>query len=535
MGTKRVRIPDFDVKLDESEIAVTQTRVFQRLSYIRQLGLAYLVYPGASHSRGAHSLQTLFEATKILEALEVEPDSEDAQNVRMAALLHDIGHIPFSHTLEDEHPILQRHDKVRYRKALDRLVLELPPAAIARVTAARPILNALAGEGPLDWRGDLIGNTLCADLLAYISADAKWTGIEKRPGVYRVYDYFRLEDDSDGVKRLCTRLTKGGLRTDIVSAIMDLLDMRYALTERVVYHHAKCVASAMLARAARLRHLGESDSLLDLGDESFLRLLGSEEGSLGGDSTEREAAARIVSHLLSRRLYKRIFKVSGSQCDEWDRAHEIGTAASKFCARWRDPEQVETALRKVELKHNLPLGSLALWCPDRDAGMKLVETLVTWETSDGNHHPVMLRSPEVRTTFPGVSRRVEGIEQQYKDLWAFWIAIDREYVDQSFVIQKSLESEFSIPCDPIFADTYLGRDSDLAPARVRSGQIQNAFEAIRPRVDIALAEQAAREGLTALKDKGVDPGSVLKAIEVTARESSDKAEEPAEKKKQRKL
>jgi len=62
--------------------------------------------------------------------------------------------------------------------------------------------------------------------------------VSKKPGHYRIYEYLRIED-----QRLCIQLTKGGLRTDVVSAIMDLLDMRYALTERVLFHHAKCVAS----------------------------------------------------------------------------------------------------------------------------------------------------------------------------------------------------------------------------------------------------------------------------------------------------
>ena len=56
MGDKRVRIPDVDVKLTAEEIAVTQTRQFQRLFYLKQLGLAYLVYPSATHTRGSHSI-----------------------------------------------------------------------------------------------------------------------------------------------------------------------------------------------------------------------------------------------------------------------------------------------------------------------------------------------------------------------------------------------------------------------------------------------------------------------------------------------
>ena len=535
MEYKRLRIPDVDVKLDPDEIAVTQTRLFQRLFYIRQLGLAYLVYPAASHTRGAHSLQTLLESTRILEALKVDAESEDARNVRMAALLHDIGHIPFSHTLEDENPILPKHDKVRYGKALERLIPNLPPKAARRVESAKPILDALAGNGPLDWRADLIGNTVCADLLAYISADAQWTGIEKRPGIYRVYDYFRLSPGANASKRLSINLTKGGLRTDIVSAIMDLLDMRYALTERVVYHHGKCVASAMLGRAARLRQLSDSDDFLDFGDERFLRTLEDRDSPLGGDTSAKEAAATIIGRLFSRRLYKRIFKVTGSQCDEWDRTHGVKGDSSQFCKIWRDPARVEEALRTVESKHELPLGSLALWCPDRRAGLKLAETLVTWETSDGEHEPVMLRSEQVGNTFPGVGRRVEGIEDQYKDLWSLWIAIDRAYIGNAFVIQRSLEAELQVSCDPIFEATYLGKDPELTEARERSSVIDTAFDELRVPVDHALAEQAAREGVKSLEQGGRDPTSVMKAIEDSARSNAATSEPSEPRPKQKKL
>lgn len=98
---KRVRVPDVDVRLNAAEIAVTQTWQFQRLFFLRQLGLAYLVYPAATHTRGLHSIQCLHEADRILSTQGLESADKSAKSaIRMAALLHDIGHAPFSHTLE---------------------------------------------------------------------------------------------------------------------------------------------------------------------------------------------------------------------------------------------------------------------------------------------------------------------------------------------------------------------------------------------------------------------------------------------------
>lgn len=266
---KRIRIPALDVSMSREEIEVLQTAHFQRLFALKQLGLAYMVYPYATHTRGAHSIRCLHEADRILSSrglLKAGLPDQDRQAVRMAALLHDIGHVPFSHTLEDENVVLPKHDRgKRLTTSLEMLRKEVSSAsARATIDLAEPVLTAISSGKNLDWRSDVVGNTICADLLAYIVDDAMWTGIEKRPGHYRVYEYFEIVKD-----RLSTRLTKGGLRTDIVSAIIDLLDMRYALTERVLFHHAKAVASGMLARAARLASVAEHNRLLKMGDDAF--------------------------------------------------------------------------------------------------------------------------------------------------------------------------------------------------------------------------------------------------------------------------
>src|SRR5215207_8706051 len=95
-----------NIRIDESARLLVDTEVFQRLRYIRQLGLAHLVYPGASHSRFEHALGAYHLARKELEILggrnELEHvPADDPRIVRAAALLHDIGHYPFSHALEE--------------------------------------------------------------------------------------------------------------------------------------------------------------------------------------------------------------------------------------------------------------------------------------------------------------------------------------------------------------------------------------------------------------------------------------------------
>ncbi len=489
MGEKRVRIPDVDVKLTAEEVALTQTRQFQRLFYLKQLGLAYLVYPSATHTRGSHSIQCLHEAEKILNALNPKPTPEEASAVRAAALLHDIGHIPFSHTIEDEHAILPKHDRPeRIKAALDLLKEEIDAKYQPLVDAAMPILNAISeAEGfEQDWRSDIVGNTVCADLLAYISTDAACTGIEKRPGYYRIYEYFVREGN-----HLCIRLTKGGLRTDIVSAIMDLLDMRYALTERVIFHHAKCVASAMLARAARLCKLEYSPDLLSMGDERFLDYL-----EKLADERQAAGARHLIHGLRSRRLYQRIFKVGKVSRDAWDEARSSGA----FCKKWRNGQNVENLLNSVEDAYKLPRGTLALWCPEGKAGMKLAKAQVVWESAEGLRGPRELRDQDVRLQFPGVAKRVETIENQYGDLWTFWIAIDRRYVNNAAGVIHMLQDYLGVGCDSVFSETYLRQIPGYAERSSMGRAIAKVWQGIEPQVEQILDNQAALDGVAHTDD-----------------------------------
>lgn len=96
-------------RVDAKALMLIETKEFQRLRRIKQLGFADYVYPGASHTRFAHSLgvyavaQTIIQELKDNNALESEDllDNEDIEDTLLAALLHDIGHGPFSHAFEN--------------------------------------------------------------------------------------------------------------------------------------------------------------------------------------------------------------------------------------------------------------------------------------------------------------------------------------------------------------------------------------------------------------------------------------------------
>lgn len=497
---KRFRIPNRDVKLTPEEVDVTSTLAFQRLFSMKQLGLAYLVYPCATHTRGGHSIECLDEATKMLDAVRppVEKWGDDYKAVRMAALLHDIGHLPFSHTLEDENEVIMtKHDKKeRLDELLEAIKAEVLPGTKAIVDMAKPILLGIADKDDTkrDWRSDLVGNTVCADLLAYITTDAAWTGIEKRPGYYRIYDYLvrRQKPGHGGVPkdRLCIELTKGGLRTDVVSAILDLLDMRYALYERVTFHHAKAVASAMLARSARLANVTLEPELLTLGDEGFLNWLDRRGASLA--SPAGDGSQRLLRALRSRRLYKRMFKIQREARVAWE--HNNGNKA--FCDKWRDSAHVESLLCDVEDQYSLPRGSLVLWCPEGKSGMKLVKANVTWEQAKQWHEPVELRSEDVAEQYPGVHKRVHTIEEQYKDLWTFWVAMDSQFAALAPGVMGALEERIGVGCDEAFRHSYAsGHLNDFEEAdRAFAAADQTWERELKPEVGPMIRQLAAKDG-----------------------------------------
>lgn len=128
MKRKNFRIPNRDVKIEGYELLFINTKCFQRLYSIKQLGIADRVYPFATHTRAAHCLDCLDMSQRFIDALKenielsisINKDEkgeflkrikDDTPLIRVAALLHDIMHIPYSHTLEDENGILEKGDK----------------------------------------------------------------------------------------------------------------------------------------------------------------------------------------------------------------------------------------------------------------------------------------------------------------------------------------------------------------------------------------------------------------------------------------
>jgi len=514
---KHVRVPNYFIGVKPHELLVMNTPTFQRLFEIKQLGLAYQVYPYATHTRGAHSLDCMYWAQMIVNALVnngflcEEKYRKEEEIIRFSALLHDIMHVPYGHALEDECGILPRHDKSeRIDIMLDRIDDEIPKveghAALAigvpekqdydkarrLLVEARKVLWTIALYDETDTEGrpilendrqyiaDIIGNTMCADLLAYIEKDVDYTGIEKKAGGYTIFNYMELAEDQMGRKRLAIRLTKGGLRPDIVSAIQSILEVRYALTEQVIYHHAKCAASAILGRLASLCDITESDELYEIGDEGLMQLLRRKIAGLPERLEDgrplREAAVNLLNNLRARRLHKRVFRVTNDERKEYDKTHDIGLAQ-----KYQRPEARAEIEELVERTFSLEPGSIILYCPSPKAALKEARVMVIYDKvreamSNESIKPlaVELRSDKLAEDYPSISERVSSIEKPYLSLWSLYGFLDPEKFGYAAGIKNLLQKKLGVHSDPLL-ELYLDEKKEycqskqIEEAQVRAG------------------------------------------------------------------
>ncbi len=174
-----------NIRLDPEALAVVDTPAVQRLRYVRQLGHAFLVYPGATHSRFEHALGAYHLARRALAQLEettgTRLDGGDALAVRLAALLHDIGHYPFSHALEEAG--LPHHEALAERHLAGGDLA----TRLAQIGApCETLLPLIQGRSRAPLAG-LVSGSLDVDKLDYLSRDAWMCGVP-----YGVIDVDRL-------------------------------------------------------------------------------------------------------------------------------------------------------------------------------------------------------------------------------------------------------------------------------------------------------------------------------------------------------
>lgn len=432
-----------DIKITTMEKNIIDTKACQRLRYLKQLGTSFLVYPCANHTRFEHALGTVFMSNKIIEIINnntyanVKVEPYDKLIIRLCALLHDLCNLPFGHTLEDEGKLFKSQWKdvqrlnmylgddtdigqaIRNNETLNELndlgYKEFDPQNVTKDLreTISAIENKTPEELPKPYMADIVGNTLCSDLLDYIRRDFYYTGLR---GDYddRFLSYLYIGKINKGKKekdRLILRLARpstGRIRKDVLSETLHLLRMRYALAEKVYFHHAKISSSAMLISAVNdaIQNDMQLDDIYQLGDEAFLaKMLNS-----GTD-----IAKLLIGKLMGRQLYKPVYGLKYSE-DGLD-ATEARKKKNLIENLWEKPENRWKIERDLETKNFVTPGSIVLYCPGGDMGSKAVRALVNIGNDEiGPLDEVLPHrvKEEVRTS----------ITQKHLELWSMYVFVD---------------------------------------------------------------------------------------------------------------
>jgi HD superfamily phosphohydrolase len=300
-----------NIRVDELTLNLVDTEVFQRLRYVRQLGWTYLVYPGATHSRFEHALGTHHLSRRTLallcEAEDAASISEQEQAiVRSAALLHDVGHYPFSHALEEIGAL--HHEDVARPLITEGAVAALLTSRLGSDAPVR-VFDLIRGRSDSALQG-LISGSLDLDKVEYLKRDAFMCGVPYGEiDVDRLTNSLVLVDDPDTGRRTV------GVQEKALSALESLLFAKYQMYRNVYWHHAVRSATAMYKRLVEdAVHAGvvNVEALARYTDEGLMHRL------------ESAWPTQLLVALKERRLYKRAAEWPAAELDD-DKVEWIAT------------------------------------------------------------------------------------------------------------------------------------------------------------------------------------------------------------------
>jgi len=332
-----------NIRIEGPYLRLLDAAPFQRLRYVRQLGLAHLVYPGATHSRFEHALGAYHLAQETVRVLLASGEAEgladdEPRIVVAAALLHDIGHYPFSHALEELG--VPHHETVAGPLLHDGEIGEILRTEFA-VDAPERILALVKGESTSALQG-LISGSIDLDKIDYLKRDAMMCGV-----AYGEIDVDRLRHALVLVANPAARERRAvGLREKGLSALESLLFAKYQMYRNVYWHHAVRSATAMYKRLVE-------DALLDGTLNARFLAEYTDEGIL--HALERGGERPLLAAIRGRRLYKRALEVPAFELT----AHDLEWL-SEDRARTR---RAEDALARA---HGFPRGALLLDYPRKE-------------------------------------------------------------------------------------------------------------------------------------------------------------------------
>lgn len=252
-------IHDF-IKLNLHEIEIIDNPIFQRLRKIKQLSGAHLVYPSAMHSRFEHSLGVLHVANFISITLYEKGilNNDDIKKIRLAALLHDIGHGPFSHLFEE---ILIEKRCMSHEKIGNEIIqyTEIGDILSKHGFDKRQISDIAFGNSKTQFINEIISGALSADIMDYLLRDGYFTGAE-----HAKIDHKRI------VQSLGIHNDRLSLEKSAIYSFESMMHSRYQMFRTVYFH--KTVRSAEVMLLNSIKSSFDELGLAELNIDNYLKL-----------------------------------------------------------------------------------------------------------------------------------------------------------------------------------------------------------------------------------------------------------------------
>jgi len=335
-----------DIRINGCLLELLEAPEVQRLHSIKQLGFAHLVFPGAHHTRFEHSLGSSAIATRIAEILELPTDEKEL--ITCAALLHDIGHGPFSHTLES---ILLERFGVDHVDLTEKLLLGtytifdakeksfIHSATVHQILEKygankKEIVSIIRGKASKkSYLSQLLNSTIDVDQLDYLMRDAYYTGVS-----YGLIDVQRLLQTIVIHNGNLAMMRKG------VNVVENILMARALMYSSVYFHKTVRIAELMLLKSLEDVPDAEPFEFFRMTDaEIMTRLL-----TMGRYQQE------IITRLKYRDLFKQAYTASVQDLEKQDR---------KTLVKLEDATKRREKERELEETLGIPKGHIILDIP----------------------------------------------------------------------------------------------------------------------------------------------------------------------------
>lgn len=296
-----------NIKFTQIEKELIDTPIFQRLRRIRQLAGAHLVYPGALHSRFEHSLGSMFLAGlsgQTLYSKDYLTDMDVIQKLRIAALLHDVGHGPFSHLFEEvsKNGVKFSHEIFGHKIITNTIISDIIKK---NGYDSKEIASISFGKHKMNFLNEIISGGLSVDLMDYLPRDSYFSGTE-----YGKIDYHRIINSLE-----VSTNNNLGINKSSLYSYESMLISRYQMFKAVYFHKSVRSGEVMLIHSMKIQNdalnLAPPNTLEEffvLHDEMVLEKLSSLSNTRQDNGVSNNIGIKLAKDYQNRNLLKCVYE-----------------------------------------------------------------------------------------------------------------------------------------------------------------------------------------------------------------------------------